>query len=184
MGHRRVISLTLRVSEKSPLEPLAGTWPCGRFRAEWDDQASVIREGQLIFFFQFLQAGGRWEDFLCKFPLHYTGNCGSGADYIIGTVLCSVNSTATGAAPISMVDRQVRSGGQRTVKVSILHKKGDVIAKAVAEISKELHEIHAITERRTVDQRWALLLTRLLRHGLDGKWLPGLPIEAKLLLSG
>ena len=29
------------------------------------------------------------------------------------------------------VGRQVQSGGQRTVKVSILHEKGDVIAKAV-----------------------------------------------------
>ena len=83
-----------------------------------------------------------------------------------------------------MVGRQVQSGGKWIVKVSILHEKGDVIAKAVAQISKELHEIHAITERWTVDQRWALLLTRLLRHGLDGKWLPVLPIEVKLLLSG
>ena len=33
--------------------------------------------------------------------------------------------------------------------------------------------------QRTVDQKWTLLLTRLLRHGLGGKWLPGLPIEAK-----
>ena len=82
------------------------------------------------------------------------------------------------------VGRQVQSGGQRTVKVSILHEKGDVIAKAVTQISKELHQIRAITERWTVDQRWTLLLTRLLRHGLGGKWLPGLPTEAKLLLSG
>jgi hypothetical protein len=46
----------------------SGTWPIdtpgGRFYAEWDDQAPVTREGQLIFFFQFLQAGGRWEEFL------------------------------------------------------------------------------------------------------------------------
>jgi hypothetical protein len=32
----------------------------------------------LIFFFQFLQAGGRWEEFLRHCPLHYTGNRGSG----------------------------------------------------------------------------------------------------------
>ena len=60
-----------------------------RFYAERDDQAPVTREGQLIFFFQFLQAGGRWEEFLRDCPLHYTGNRGSGADNSIGPVLPS-----------------------------------------------------------------------------------------------
>ena len=82
------------------------------------------------------------------------------------------------------VGRQVQSGGQRTVKVSVLHEKGDLIAQAVTQISKELHQIRAITERWHVDQRWTLLLTRILRRWLGGKWLPGLPDEAKLLLSG
>ena len=31
------------------------------------------------------------------------------------------------------VGLQVQSGGQRTAKVSILHKKGDVIAKAATD---------------------------------------------------
>ena len=82
------------------------------------------------------------------------------------------------------VGRQVQSGGQRTVKVSVLHEKGDVIAQAVSRISHELHQIHAITERWSIDQRWTLLLTRLLRRWLGGKWLPGMPEEAALLLSG
>ena len=38
--------------------------PGGRFYAEWDVDAPVTREGQLIFFFQFLQAGDRWKEFL------------------------------------------------------------------------------------------------------------------------
>ena len=37
------------------------------------------------------------------------------------------------------VGRQVQSGGQRTVKVSILYEKGDFITRAVTQISKELH---------------------------------------------
>jgi len=82
------------------------------------------------------------------------------------------------------VGRQVQSGGQRTVKVSVLHEKGDLIAQAVTQISKELHQIRAITERWHVDQRWTLLLTRILRRLLGGKWLPGLPDEATLLLNG
>ena len=82
------------------------------------------------------------------------------------------------------VGRQVQSGGQRTVKVSVLHEKADVIAQAVSRISNELHQIHAITERWSIDQRWTLLLTRLLRRWLGGKWLPGMPEEAAQMLSG
>jgi hypothetical protein len=47
-----------------------------------------------------------------------------------------------------------------------------------------LHYIRAITERWSVEQRWTLLLTRVLRRWLGGKWLPALPEEAGLLLSG
>lgn len=82
------------------------------------------------------------------------------------------------------VARQVHSGGQRTVKVSILHEKGGIIARAVTLISNELQSIRAITERWSPAQRWTLLLTRVLRHYLGGKWLEGLPPDAKPLLSG
>ena len=44
----------------------------------------------MIFFFQFLHAGGRWEEFLRTSPLRYTGNRGSGATKVMGTVLLSV----------------------------------------------------------------------------------------------
>ena len=82
------------------------------------------------------------------------------------------------------VGRQVQSGGQKTVRISVLHEKGDIIAHAVTRTSNELHHIRAITERWSVEQRWTLLLTRVLRRWLGGKWLPGLPEEAGLLLSG
>ena len=42
----------------------------------------------------------------------------------------------------------------------------------------------AIMERWTVEQPWTLLLTQVLRRWLGGTWLPGLPEEAELLLSG
>ena len=64
--------------------------PGGRFYAEWDTEAPTSREGQLIFFFQFLKAGGRWEQFMKHCPLEYTGNRGSGALNVMGTVLLSV----------------------------------------------------------------------------------------------
>jgi hypothetical protein len=85
---------------------------------------------------------------------------------------------------MSGVGRQVQSGGRRTVKVSILHEKGDLIARAIRQISGEIGQIRAITERWSVEQRWTLLLTRLLRRWLGGKWLPGLPPDAARLLSG
>ena len=85
---------------------------------------------------------------------------------------------------MSGVGRQVQSGGQKTVMVSVLHEKGDLIAQAVTRTSNELHHIRAITEQWSVEQRWMLLLTRVLRRCLGGKWLPGLPDAAGLLLSG
>ena len=94
-------------------------------------------------------------------PLHYTGNRGSGVDHIMGTILFSVLNGHWRYAHIN----SVRGDG---IKPDLL----------------ELRDLHAITERWTVDQRWSLLLNRLLRRWLGGKWLPRLPEEAELLLSG
>ena len=52
----------------------------------------MTRAGSLLFFFQFLEAGGRWEHFLQDCPPAYTGNRGSGADNVMGTVLPGVLS--------------------------------------------------------------------------------------------
>ena len=79
------------------------------------------------------------------------------------------------------VSRQVQSSGQRTVKVSLLHENGAQIAQLVTCTSKQLQ---AITERWSAQQKWSLLLTRLLRRWLGGKWLSGLPPETALLLTG
>jgi len=65
-----------------------------------------------------------------------------------------------------------------------MHEKGSLIAPAVALTSNELQRIRAITERWTIEQRWSLILTRVLRRWLGGKWLPDLPEDAGLLLSG
>ena len=82
------------------------------------------------------------------------------------------------------VARQVQSGGQRKIKISIVHEKGDVITQAVGLISNQLREFMRIAERWTISQRWAFLLTRLLRRWLGGKWIDGVPAEAAPLLSG
>src|SRR5262249_46360566 len=64
--------------------------PGGRFYAEWEARAPVTREGQLMFFFQFLKAGGRWNELLADCPLRYEGNRASGRLNVMGTLLLSV----------------------------------------------------------------------------------------------
>ena len=75
-------------------QPGAGSWPLdtpgGRFYAEWETQTPVTREGQLVFFFQFLKAGVRWKEFMRQCPLAYVGNRASGALNVMGTILLSV----------------------------------------------------------------------------------------------
>ena len=85
---------------------------------------------------------------------------------------------------MSGVARQIQSGGRRTIRVSNLYEKGEVIAQAITAISKELHRIRAITEQWTAIEKWSLILTRVLRRWLGGKWLDGLPKDANFLLSG
>jgi len=82
------------------------------------------------------------------------------------------------------VGRQVQSGRQRKVKVALVHELGEAIALAVTRVSQSLHEMNSIAEQWSVDQRWLLLLTRLLRPWLGGRWLSGIPPDAKRLLDG
>lgn len=82
------------------------------------------------------------------------------------------------------VARQVQGGGQRKMKISIVHEKAELIMSAVRRISGQLQEFVARAEGWTIEQRWATLLTRLLRRLLGGKWLNGVPESAALMLSG
>lgn len=85
-------AVTVHPPGESVLEQLP--WPVdtpgGRYWAEFDDEAPVTREGQLIFFAQFLHAGGRWAQFLAQSPLAYRGNRGSAVVDVLGTAVLSV----------------------------------------------------------------------------------------------
>ena len=81
------------------------------------------------------------------------------------------------------VGRQVQSGGQRTVKISLTHEKGADVAEAVSLISRRLHEFMTIAEQWTIYQRWAYLLTCVLRPWLGGKWLTGVPPDHQIHLT-
>ena len=82
------------------------------------------------------------------------------------------------------VGRQVQSGGQKTVRISLTHNQGGAVATAVTLVSKRLHEFGAIAEQWGIDQRWAYLLTCVLRPWLGGKWLSGVPPNCRIYLSG
>lgn len=64
--------------------------PGGRYYAEADLDSPVTREGQLIFFAQFLKTGERWKEFIKNSPLKYIGNQGSGVNNTIGTAVLSI----------------------------------------------------------------------------------------------
>jgi hypothetical protein len=90
----------------------------------------------------------------------------------------------TRPALLSGVARQTTHGGQKTIKVSILHEKGDAIAKAITLISNLLERIRSITRGWSPQQAWSVMLTRIFRKKLNGKWLGDLPPEAGPLLLG
>jgi Transposase DDE domain group 1 len=82
------------------------------------------------------------------------------------------------------VARQVEGGGQKRIKISLMHQDGDIISKAITLISKEIQHIAAITEQWRVSDRWLVFLMRICRKYLGGKHLPNLLPEAIPLLAG
>jgi hypothetical protein len=82
------------------------------------------------------------------------------------------------------VGRRVESGGQKFIKVSLLHEKGELIARMITAISKEISRIVAATEQWSVEGRWLLFLIRIYRQYFGGKRPPEFPTEGELLLSG
>ena len=82
MHQKNVLNPTHPGGEKIMEQKSGGCWPVdtpgGRYYAEADMDAPVTREGQLIFFAQFLKTGERWKRLFKKCPLEYIGNQGSG----------------------------------------------------------------------------------------------------------
>ena len=72
------------------LPPWPVDTPGGRYYAELDGDAPVTREGQLIFFAQFLHVGGRWARLIENCPLRYRGNRGSAVVDVVGTAALSI----------------------------------------------------------------------------------------------
>ena len=74
-----------------------------RFEVQWDGEAKVTPMGSLVFFAQYVQAGGLL-DRLCEgTPLAYTSNNAPKERDVLGTVVLSIlNSTVRRATHTSM----------------------------------------------------------------------------------
>lgn len=82
------------------------------------------------------------------------------------------------------VARLLRHAGQSTVKVSLQHENSALLIQAITKVSNLLQRVNVIAEQWTPQERWACLLTLIFGHWLGGKWLPGVPLQAEVLLSG
>ena len=75
-------------------------------------------------------------------------------------------------------------GGQKRIKVSILHQKAAVITAAITAISKEISRLATAAEQWSISQRWLLFLVRIYRHYFARKRPAGFLPGGDLLLSG
>ena len=82
------------------------------------------------------------------------------------------------------VARMTKTGGRRTVKVSLQHEKSAELQGMILGVSRTLQRFGVITEGLREDQRWGCLLTYIFRRWLGGKWLGQLPADAERFLSG
>ncbi len=62
----------------------------GRYHVHWDDTAPMTPLGQLVFFAQFLHAGGRWVDFCNEAPFGFTSPNAPSHEDVLGSLLLSI----------------------------------------------------------------------------------------------
>ena len=65
-----------------------------RFHVEWDPLAPVTPMGQLVFFCQFLAAGGLYSQWIAQCPLRYTSSNAPEVRDVLGTSVLSMLSGA------------------------------------------------------------------------------------------
>ena len=118
-------------------EPWPVDTPGGRYYAEIDDEAPVTREGQLIFFAQFLHVGGRWERFIKSTPLRYEGNRGSRVVDVLGTAALSILCGHWRYAHINAVRGD-------TLNPALLGMRGTVSEDVVRRAMKRMDEGRAL----------------------------------------
>ena len=117
---------------------LADSWPVdtpgGRYYAEIDDESPVTREGQLIFFAQFLCVGGRWERLVSNCPLVYEGNRGSRVVDVLGTAALSILSGHWRYAHINAVRGDTLNPGLLGMSTTVSE---DVVRRAMKRMPED-----------------------------------------------
>ena len=74
-----------------------------RFQVEWDPHAPVTPLGQLVFFCQFLSAGGLYSKWVAECPLHYTSPNAPRVPDLLGTWVLANLSGAGRSAQVTVL---------------------------------------------------------------------------------
>ena len=82
------------------------------------------------------------------------------------------------------VGRWVGSGGQKHIRVSIVHERAGVTAAEIKAISREISRLARAAEQWTLHERRLLLLVRIFRQYFGEKRPAGFLSGAELLLNG
>jgi len=77
-----------RVSEGNPV--MAIDTPGGRFQMRFDETTPVSAPGSLVFFAQFIEAGGRFEALCREAPLRYTSNNAPDRREVLATLVLGI----------------------------------------------------------------------------------------------
>jgi hypothetical protein len=102
VGEEKLESISSENSNKA-----AGPMPVntggGRYHVQWDDSAPMTPLGQMVFFAQFLHAGGRWEDFCKEAPFGFTSPNAPSHKDVLGSLAFSILCGHTRYAHVNAV---------------------------------------------------------------------------------
>ncbi|MFM8763561.1 MAG: transposase [Spartobacteria bacterium] len=124
----------------------------GRYHVQWDDSAPVTPLGQLVFFAQFLHAGGRWEDFCKEAPFGFTSPNAPTHEDVLGSLAVSILCGHTRYAHVNALRFDA-------VNPAMLGMKKVVSEDSARRNLKKLEQIEARKwQRKHLRETWERLL--------------------------
>ena len=130
----------------------------GRYHVQWDDTAPMTPLGQLVFFAQFLHAGGRWVDFCNEAPFGFTSPNAPSHEDVLGSLLLSILCGHTRYAHVNALRFDTVTppmlGMSKVVSEDALRRslqRIDSIASAAWMRPSLLHSV-----REALDRPWVL----------------------------
>ena len=107
----------------------------GVSKIEWDPDAEVTPNGQMVFFIEFLKISGIYEEWLSSCPLEYKSNNASSIKDILGTTMISVLSGHKRYSHISTI----RNDGVNPQKLGMSKVVSeDAVRRAMSHIDQQL----------------------------------------------